>query len=82
MQRLKKRQYDLRREGSLSTHGSLANENLEVTPGQTASGAVGSGLSGSRKLGVVERLVGALASTECAGGVSSLGLRSEREGHF
>ncbi len=67
---------------SLSAHGGLANENLQSTPGHALSSAVGSGLPGSRKLSVVERPIGSLASTECAGGVGSLGLRSEREGHI
>jgi hypothetical protein len=72
---------DLRR-GSLSTHSSLANEHLEIAPGQAFSGTINSGLFGGRKLGVVERLVGPLASTECTGRVGSLGFRSEREGHI
>jgi hypothetical protein len=59
---------DLRR-GSLSTHSSLANEHLEIATGQTLSGTINSGLFGGCKLGVVERLVGPLASTECTGGV-------------
>jgi hypothetical protein len=76
-----KRLYDLHRECSLSTHDSFANKHLEGTAGQSLRFAVGSGLSGRRKLSVVERLVGSLASAEGAGGIGSLGLRSEREGH-
>jgi hypothetical protein len=52
-----------------------------MTSGQTASGAVGSGLPGNCKLNVVKRRIGSLASKECAGAIGSLGLRSEREGH-